>query len=325
VAPSACYRVFVSMDQISSGKSAIPVDEKRDAGMRAEWQRPGNVHLLSPAFDMYFGHHYGSPAEGIPLLQQAIQELAALDPNHDLREEAFEEFRAEQHREPGDPPEYLQKMVEKGYRPSINDMASIHNNDLHGIAVKMADKVRERCDPRTGLQYANRFYDELNGRIRTYYDQRELDAEGGESGDRWTWRGPKGAWREVRVKDTLGFDPASLAEREKEREEETQLWDDVHAFWKGKEVEGILRDHPQYNVLFKKYAKRYLRDSGSSKEEAEETLELDRYSLRNAVARGRDWIDESIREELQVMEGFIDITNDPDRQEELGIFPQSEY
>ena len=47
--------------------------------------------------------------------------------------------------------------------------------------------------------------------------------------------------------------------------------------------------------------------------------------MRKMVARVANVLDEFIAEELSVSEGFIDITGNDERQEELGIFPVNSY
>ena len=302
------------------------------------FEKPKHTRWLSPSFDLYDGRYCKSAAECLPVLKEAQKELAALDTSRDLYSEALEAFRVEQQRGPGELPPYLKEMKEGGYQPSIEDTAFVYRGDEEWIAQWMAGQIRDRCDPRTP-EFLERYFKESNRRIQEYIKEKEVDAEGGEPGDTWTWRGPPGAWREVRVKQARSWGDSGRAARRREFERaELDLWRDVNQYWglngEGPHNEGILRDHPKHQELFKKWATRYLKLFGPS-------LDPERYSgkvsadgylldhdgyrlerLEGKVSRGRDVIDSAIREELMVTEGFIDITNNPERQEELGIYPQ---
>ena len=157
----------------------------------------------------------------------------------------------------------------------------------------------------------------------------------------WVYKKIEGRWHIVPVPAHSFFAPGSDKEAEERAKNTQQMLRETADQWKLDDPtvphnEGILRDHPLYHDLFITWAKRYLemkhfdlRPYSGRIDESEGNLLLPdgRFSntwLTNVVARGREWIDENIEMELRIAEGFVDITHDEERQQQLGIEPQNE-
>ena len=154
----------------------------------------------------------------------------------------------------------------------------------------------------------------------------------------WCYEKKDGRWQIVLLPKLPPLDSAGYPERERRTDNVHKMLTETAEQWKLNDDtiehnEGFLRDHPLYRDLFTKWAMRYLRQRGFDKskysgqiDDAEGNL-LDnrgRYSkawLVNEVADAREWVDEYVALELRISEGFVDITDDYERREELGIEP----
>ena len=156
----------------------------------------------------------------------------------------------------------------------------------------------------------------------------------------WWYEKVGGEWTQVPLPE-LPYGPFSTevhAEQERRRRNLVQMMQDTAAHWhlndSGVEHnEGILRDHPRYRELYIEWATRYLKMKGgypnwSGEIDDMEGRLLDERGkpigkwLNNEVAgAGREWVDEHCAMELRIQEGFVDITNDLERREELNLDP----
>ena len=170
------------------------------------------------------------------------------------------------------------------------------------------------------------------------FDERRESRIEKDNGD-WCYEKKNGRWQTMLLPKLPLLDPAGYPERERRTDNVHQMLIDTAEQWKlndssVKPNEGFLRDHPLYHDLFIKWAMRYLHQEGFDKskysgriDDAEGNL-LDnrgRYSkawLVNEVANAREWVDEYVALELRISEGFVDITHDYERREELGIEPE---
>jgi hypothetical protein len=152
----------------------------------------------------------------------------------------------------------------------------------------------------------------------------------------WWWVKKDGRWRAELFPPT-DFTPEGSADTDKRMADLSQMMQELRERHErtGIKNEGFLRDHPRYKELFIKWAIRrvrlsgfnygrysgdvsdrgYLLDTGGT-----ETSEKITHLVRNA----REWIDEYVGFELELSEGFVDITNDYERREETEEYPHNE-
>jgi len=152
----------------------------------------------------------------------------------------------------------------------------------------------------------------------------------------WGYEKIDGRWQFVKRKE---LPPFGRDHKEQERRDQNLvlMYREMREQWKMDDPEaihneGILRDHPRYPELLKKWGMRYLRKKGFGLDVYSGEINDDYGQLKDAEGRnvayfineirhGREWVDEYIEAELLMSEGFVDITNDDERQEALGIEP----
>ncbi len=157
----------------------------------------------------------------------------------------------------------------------------------------------------------------------------------------WVYEKSGGEWRAVRAPKVVAFSQGGVEEKDRRANNTLKMLRDMEEKWQLNDPavehnEGILRDHPFYHDLFIKWAQRYLEmkhfdtsEFSGRLDEGEGNLLLPngRFSkvwLTNVVANGREWVDEQVANELLISQGFLDITNNHERQEELGIEPEND-
>lgn len=157
----------------------------------------------------------------------------------------------------------------------------------------------------------------------------------------WVYEKVGGKWEIVSLPTLGSFDSSVYDEKQRRIRNFMSMMEDMKAQWKLDDPdvphnEGFLRDHPRYSELFKKWAMRYLRRKGFDKSQYSGQIDEDegnllrpdgRWSktwLVNAVANNREWIDEYVEMELLISEGFVDITHEYEKREQLGIEPKNE-
>lgn len=155
----------------------------------------------------------------------------------------------------------------------------------------------------------------------------------------WCYEKRDGRWQQVSLPNLGYLDPNNYEEKDRRLRNTRTMLKDTAAQWRlndteVKHNEGFLRDHPRYHELFEKWAMRYLRQKGFDRgkfsgriDESEGNLldikgKWSRTWLVNAIANGREWIDENAEMELRISEGFVDITHNYERREELGVEPE---
>ncbi len=156
-----------------------------------------------------------------------------------------------------------------------------------------------------------------------------------EDGD-WCYEKKDGRWQLVRLPELNPFDKNTYEETHRRTQNFLKMMDETEEEWKLKDEsvphnEGILRNHPRYHDLFIKWAMTWLRRKGFDISKYSGKIDEDEGNLLrpdgrrssvwlvNAVANGREWIDENAGIELRITEGFIDLTHNEERQKELGI------
>jgi len=152
----------------------------------------------------------------------------------------------------------------------------------------------------------------------------------------WDWVKEHGSWKPKLLPPIeRSWTPEGHKEQERRTEIFLDLLDDLREISERSKNHGFLRDHPRYKELLIKWAMRHLRTrgfnvgkySGSISDrgylldnEGLETSEKLTYLVRNA----REWIDEKIEFELQLSEGFVDITHDYEKREKEELYPRNE-
>ena len=152
------------MDSIGTGDPKQP-----------EWKKPSSTTGLSCALDIFNGGYHCSKQEALDLLTQAQSELAALDPEHDIRGEAVAAFEREQNRNPGSLLFTHEKLIRDGYRPTVEDMALTEAGDQEKITRLMAKRIIETADPRVSKRFMDEYYAELNRRTQDYLSNRPAE------------------------------------------------------------------------------------------------------------------------------------------------------
>ena len=155
----------------------------------------------------------------------------------------------------------------------------------------------------------------------------------------WNWVKKNGRWQPQLLPESRLFSPERDREIEQRTSDFVALVRETDEQWKesdaGHKNEGFLRDHPRYRGLYLKWALRYLRHRGFDKRKYIDKIDDTEgqllrtngrhsgYWLLNETANGREWIDDFVKCELRTSEGFVDITHDYERREELGVEPEN--
>jgi|GEM_PF-3778364 len=257
-------------------------------------EKPDTIQWLSPSFDMYMnGMPSGlSSMDKFQVLKNAQKELAGFSNGEDIYAEALAKFRAEEGREVGEFPAEMKEFFAKGtYVLRAEDVRTQRCDDEASIAYSMAHIVKQRFDPRDPA-YLSKYFDRSNQQ------------------------------REAFVENTRGAS--------------TETWKEYYKGLKQSEPphEGILRDHPYFERLSQEMALDYLRNHSGGfhrfyngevspdgyliEEDGEESLKRP-YDVLDTKDRAK--LHAAIAEKLSRLEGFIDITDDENRQHALAIFP----
>ncbi|HQT82760.1 MAG TPA: hypothetical protein PLW99_01255 [Candidatus Paceibacterota bacterium] len=155
----------------------------------------------------------------------------------------------------------------------------------------------------------------------------------------WCYEKVDGRWQQVLLPRLTPLDIRNAPERERRDANFLEMMRDTRTQWNlddstVKHNEGVLRDHPRYRELFEKWAMRYLKMKSNGPLEFSGKIDEDegrlfgadgrltKKWLVNIVANGREWIDENIEMELRTTEGFVNISGDEERMQELGIEPE---
>jgi len=153
----------------------------------------------------------------------------------------------------------------------------------------------------------------------------------------WVYEKKDGRWqllpeRKIQI-IAIGDD---MKEQQRRRDNFMRMYEETAKQWELDDStvehnEGYLREHPRYKDLFEKWAMRWLRLRGFDTSKYNGKIHQDEGQLEdlngrptrtwlvNAVANGREIIDEWIEMELRISEGFMDITHNEERRAELGL------